>query len=132
MDFEPSARTRELQERLGDFIRERREPDTPTGVGIRMFGLDSAGQRLHPRRCALDGHPGSHPANDTQETSFARRAVRKTRAAIRRAHVPRRPERRRRVGNREVFGHDANHAPVAAFHRDAPIDNLRIGAECLP
>ena len=48
------------------------------------------------------------------------------------AHVPRRPEGRRRVGHREVFGHDADHAPVAAFDVDGPADDLRIGAEGLP
>ena len=47
-------------------------------------------------------------------------------------HIPRRPEGGRRVGHDEVFGHDTNHAPVAAFHGDGPTDDLRIGAQGLP
>ena len=118
--------------RARDFIRKRNEPNTPTGVRVWMLGRHSAGQRLHARRGPFDGQPGFHPADDAQEPGVARGAVRKTRAAVRRAHIPRRPKRRLRVGHDEVCGHHANHAPVAAFHVDGPIDDLPIGAQGLP
>ena len=82
--------------------------------------------------CAFDGHPGFHPAHDAQEPGVARGPVRKARARYDTRHVPRRPKGRRRVGHHEVFGHDTNHAPVAAFYVDGPANDLRIGAQGLP
>jgi hypothetical protein len=116
----------------GDFIRERNEANTPTGVGVRVLGLQSACYCLHLRRRAFDRYPGFHPTHDAQKPCVARRAIRKTRAAVRRPHIPRCPEGSRRVGHHEVVGHDTDHAPVAAFDRHGAIDDPWIGAEGLP
>jgi hypothetical protein len=116
--------------RARDFIRERKEPNTPTGVGVRMLGFQSARHCLHPRLGAFDGHPGFQPTRDPQEPGVARKSVRKTRAAVRHTHIPRRPKGRR-VWH-EVFRHDTNHPPIAAFHGDRPTHELRIGAQGPP
>ena len=96
-----------------------------------MLGLQSACEHPHPRRCALDGHPCFHPANDAQKPGVARGSLRKTRA-VRHRHVPRRPKGSRRVGHGKILRHHANHSPVAAFNVNGPPDELRIGAEGLP
>ncbi len=89
--------------RAGDFIGERKEPDTPTGVGVRMLGLQSAA----PASASAPSAPSRDIPAFIRPTTRRNRASRGSPCGKRGpryddTHIPRRPEGAAASGTRSL------------------------------